>query len=103
MNESLEKAIYRVMRAWKSANSQFAVYAANGKVCVSQQGTSLHEKRLKVHGANIIGVYDVDSELKMIIDDVEYFYKNQIAVPVPVAKIIKNDEPVFRSSGRRNK
>ena len=98
MLEPKEKAIARVIGVWSSSKSPIALYYANGKLCISKEGSTLHETRLKVHAQNLIGVYDVDCQLRMIIEDIDYFYAH-----LPVAPQALPEIPVFRSSGRRNK
>lgn len=98
MIETKEKAIERVIGIWSSSKSPIAVYCANDKICISKEGSTLHETRLKVHAENLIGVYDFDCQLRMIIEDIDYFYAHLPVVPQALPEI-----PVFRSSGRRNK
>lgn len=98
MIEPKSKAIVRAYNAIRAAKTEVALYWANNKVYASKPESSMHERRLKTHGENLIGVYSKGCDFELVVEDIEQFYKE--IKPLPV---VATPAPAFRSSGRRVK
>ena len=74
MREKLTKAIIRASSAILSSKTTCALYFANGKLHASRPEAAMHERRMQVHAAGLIGVY-TPSALEDALDDLMEFYK----------------------------
>ena len=74
MRESKSVSIGRAYGAVKHAKTTVALYWAADKLHSSMPEAAMHERRLAIHGENLIGVYEKGVNFDLVVQDIEEFY-----------------------------
>lgn len=90
--ETVQQSFRRAMKAYGNADCQIAIFMIGGKISSTSETSAEYKRRVDLFESSLIGVYDIATDARQILDDIEAYYSGFPFLP-----------PVFRSSGRRIK
>lgn len=90
--ESVQKAFKRAMKAYSNSDNEIAIFMIGGKISSTSADSANYKKRVDQFESSLIGIYDIASDARQILDDIEAYYKAFPGVIQPVSI------PVFRNS-----
>ena len=85
--ESVQKAFKRAMKAYGNTDNEIAIFMIGGKISSTSADSPSYKKRVDMFKTSLIGVYDISTDVRQILDDIEAYYKefpenNQVNIPV---------------------
>lgn len=83
--ETVQQSFRRAMKAYGNADCQIAIFMIGGKISSSSSDSVKYQRRVDLFESSLIGIYDITTDARQILDDIEAYYKNfSAAVSVPV-------------------
>jgi F0F1-type ATP synthase gamma subunit len=90
--ESVQKAFKRAIKAYSNSDNEIAIFMIGGKISSTSADSPNYKNRVDLFESSLIGIYDIASDARHILDDIEAYYKAFPGVIQPVSI------PVFRNS-----